>query len=69
MPCVFKALATAVLRGLRRLEPLPWANATRALPLARALFPAARSAECGHRGFRALFLRHLVGNGLRSNRS
>jgi hypothetical protein len=24
MPCSFNASATAVLRGLKRLEPLPW---------------------------------------------
>ena len=31
IPCVFSALATAILRGLNRLEPLPWANTTSAL--------------------------------------
>jgi len=29
-PCEFNAFATAVLRGLKRLEPLPWANTTMA---------------------------------------
>ena len=31
IPRAFKALAAAILRGLNRLEPLPWANTTSAL--------------------------------------